>query len=65
MEQKLKARDIIPGWPRGRSTSRPYPPIIPDFWEQKRIEARWNLYPEPMGEKMVRCNYFNPAEFHP
>lgn len=23
MEQKLKSRDIIPGWPRGRSTSRP------------------------------------------
>ena len=48
---KAKARDVVPGWPRGRSTSRSWPSEIPIFgiirWgdelyllEERRLEER-------------------------
>jgi hypothetical protein len=39
---ELKSRNIIPGWPRGRSTSRPYPPLFVKDAGVYKIE--WGIY---------------------
>lgn len=41
---KAKARDVVPGWPRGRSTSRPYPKPLFDIGFLERGAAIWDSY---------------------
>ena len=58
---KVKARDIIPGWPRPKSTSQPEIPQVGDrAWWMRIGRAHWPDY----ELRELQCDWYSNALYH-